>query len=152
MVRTRSWCRGRHRRVTPDVPAHSFNQPRPRPAPSSFTGSSVSGDPVSWQFEGLTLVVAIKPSCDGCRDFVFSPLDELRHVAIVVISASSEVNGEWRGAARPIVVAPELVAALDIRWPPCYVLVDPEAGRVVTEGVVLGPSQVALEIAPHLRL
>ena len=153
MVRTRSRCRGRHRsRVIPPVHPHSFNHPRPRPAPSAFTGSSVSGEPVNYRFERLTLVVAIKPSCDGCRDFVFSPLDELRHVAIVLVSASAEVNGEWSGASRPIIVAPQLAATLDLRWPPCYVLVDPEAGHVVTEGVVFGPSQVALEIAPYLRL
>ena len=135
----------------PEITARSFNQPRPRAAPTSFSGTTLSGESVQRDFERLTLVVAIKPSCTGCRDFVFSPLEELRHVAIVVISASAEVKGEWRGAARPIIVAPSLFTALDIRWPPCYVLVDPGVGRVVTEGAVLGPSQVALEIAPFLH-
>ena len=135
----------------PEVIARSFNQPRPRPAPTSFSGTTLSGESVHCAFERLTLVVAIKPSCTGCRDFVFAPLDEMGHVAIVVISASPEVEGEWRGAARPIIVAPSLFAALDIRSPPWYVLVDPGTGRVVTEGAVLAPSQVALEIAPYLH-
>jgi hypothetical protein len=39
---------------------------------------------------------------------------------------------------------------LGIRWPPFYVLIDPAVQRVITEGVVFAPSQVAAEIAPYL--
>jgi hypothetical protein len=40
-----------------------------------------------------------------------------------------------------------VLAALDIRWPPFYVLIDPASRRVVTEGVVFDAAQVARETA-----
>jgi hypothetical protein len=97
-----------------------------------------------------TLIVAIKQSCDGCRDFVFSSLDELSHLPVLILSATGDLNGEWVDAVQPIVVAPGAIAELEIRWPPFYVLVDPKEHRVVSEGVVFGPAQVASEIAPYL--
>jgi len=45
------------------------------------------------------------------------------------------------------VVSPALLTALDVRWPPFWVLVDPERGRVVREGVPFGPAQIAEAIA-----
>jgi hypothetical protein len=33
-----------------------------------------------------------------------------------------------------------------VRWPPFYVLIDADAERVLVEGVVFGPGQVAEEI------
>ncbi len=136
--------------MNPDVAVHSFDEPRERIVPSQLKGRTLSGDEVVRPLEGLTLIVAIKSSCDGCRDFVHSSLEELAGVTVVVVSATGDDNAEWRDAAQPVIVAPELLATLDIRWPPFYVLVDPVRRRVVTEGVVFGPAQVAEEIAPHL--
>jgi hypothetical protein len=48
------------------------------------------------------------------------------------------------------VVAPDVLKELEIRWPPFYVLVDPQERRVITEGVVFAPAQVASEIASFL--
>ncbi|HEY5010631.1 MAG TPA: hypothetical protein VIH73_05695, partial [Acidimicrobiales bacterium] len=95
------------------------------------------------------LVVAIKSHCDGCREFIGADLDEL-HVPVLVLSAEDDASSEWRDARRPILVSPDAFALLDVRSAPFYVLVDPVAGRVVTEGVLFGPSQVASEIAPYL--
>jgi hypothetical protein len=81
---------------------------------------------------------------------VRSPLSELDGVAVVIISATGEADGEWSDAVQPILVAPGAIDELDICWPPFYVLVDPRARRVITEGVVFGPAQVASEIAPYL--
>jgi hypothetical protein len=114
------------------------------------TGRTLDGDEVTRTLDGLTLIVAIKQSCDGCLDFVTSALDELGHVAVIIVSATIDLNGEWVGAKHEVVVAPELLVELGIRWPPFYVLVDPGNGRVVTEGVVFAPSQVAEEIAPYV--
>jgi hypothetical protein len=114
------------------------------------TGTSLQGDTVTKTLDGLTLIVAIKQSCDGCRDFVNSTLDELNDVAVLILSDTDDTRGEWDNAVQPILVAPEALAALDIRWPPFYVLVDPAQRRVVTEGVVFGPTQVASEIEPYL--
>jgi hypothetical protein len=110
----------------------------------------LDGESVSRTLEETTLIVAVKQNCDGCRDFVFSALDELRSVAVMVLSATADLRGEWNGAVQPIIVAPETLKELDIRWPPFYVLVDPQLGQVISEGVVFGPAQVAEEIAGYL--
>jgi len=49
-----------------------------------------------------------------------------------------------------IVVAPDLLSLLEIRWPPFYVLIDPRVGTVLVEGVVFGPGQVAQEIKSYV--
>jgi hypothetical protein len=81
---------------------------------------------------------------------VFSSLEELRGTPVVIVSATIDLNAEWADAVQPIMVAPDVLKELEIRWPPFYVLVDPRERRVVTEGVVFAPSQVASEIAPYL--
>jgi hypothetical protein len=132
------------------VPVRSFDRPRERPAPAAYEGRSLAGEPVAGVFERMTLVVAIKPACDGCRDFVHSPLDELGDLDVLVVSADDDVAGEWASGTRPVVVAPRLLSSLDIRSAPFYALIDPSRGRVVSEGFVFAPSQVADEIRPHL--
>ena len=136
--------------MSPDVAAHSFDRPRERRAPTSFHGTTLAGEDVHIVLGALTLLVAIKPSCDGCRDFVQSDLHELAGVRVVVISESAGTAHEWADARQPVIVAPAIVTALDIRWPPFYVLIDPIARRVVCEGVVFAPSQVAREVARFL--
>jgi hypothetical protein len=121
-----------------------------RPAPDTITGTSLQGEAISRRLNGLTLIVAIKQSCDGCRDFVFSTLSELRDLPFVILSATDDLNGEWIDALQPILVAPQALVDLDIRWPPFYVLVEPQQHQVVTEGVVFAPAQVAAEIAAYL--
>ncbi len=66
---------------------------------------------------------------------------------MLVSAVSSE---EWTGAAREVLIAPELMKELDIRSAPFYLLIDHSTLQVVTEGVVFGPSQVAEEIADAL--
>jgi len=124
----------------------SFDAQRPRSAPRSFHGSTLAGQPVERTFHGLTLVVAIKPDCDGCRDFAESSLEDFAGLDVVLVAAEDERNNEWRDVGHEIVVAPELLAQLDVRWPPFYVLIDADAERVLVEGVVFGPGQVAEEI------
>jgi len=114
------------------------------------TGTTLDGAPFSRTLVGLTLVVAVKQSCDGCRDFIFSELIELPDVPVLILSATGDDNGEWNDSLQEIIVAPQILQELDIRWPPFYVLVDPKQRLVVTEGVVFAPAQVAREIAPHL--
>jgi hypothetical protein len=92
----------------------------------------------------MTVIASVKPSCDGCWEFVHGDLHELDHVDVVVVSATNG-DGEWASAARQILVAPALLEELDIRSAPYYVLVDPSSLSVVTEGALLSPSQVARE-------
>jgi hypothetical protein len=136
--------------VTPEFRARSFDQPRERVVPEHLAGVDLRGEAMSHLVSGPTLVVAVKHSCDGCREFVFSALPELANVTVVVVSATDDPSGEWAGAGQQIMVAPELLRQLDVRSPPFYVLVDVPGPRVVSEGVVFAPSQVAEEIAPYL--
>jgi hypothetical protein len=136
--------------VTSEFNARSFDRPRERAAPSSLRGHWSAGDETVVELSEVTLIVAIKSHCDGCREFINADLDEL-HVPVLVISADDGDSFEWRDARQPVLVSPDAFRVLDVRSPPFYVLVDPVAGRVVTEGVLFGPSQVASEIAPHLR-
>jgi predicted nucleotidyltransferase len=110
-----------------------------------LTGVTRRGEERRIELRRTTLVVAVKPDCDGCRDFLRGDLRELADVDVVIISAVS--SDEWADAMNEVLVAPELMKELDIRSAPFYVLIDPTSLRVVTEGVVFGPSQVAAEIA-----
>jgi hypothetical protein len=127
----------------------SFDAPRVRPAPNTISGTSLDSVPLSKTLVGLTLIVAVKQNCDGCRDFIFSELNELSDVPVLILSATGDDNGEWTDSLQQVIVAPRMLQELDIRWPPFYVLVDPEQRLVVTEGVVFGPAQVASEIASY---
>lgn len=135
--------------MTPEFNARSFDRPRERVAPTSLRGHWFEGDEAVVQFTEVTLVVAIKSHCDGCREFIAADLDEL-HVAVLVVSAEDGESSEWRDARQLVFVSPDAFTLLDVRSAPFYVLIDPIAGRVVTEGVLFGPSQVTKEIAPYL--
>lgn len=137
--------------MTGDFDVHSFDRPRDRAAPTTLRGHWSKGGQASIDLVGLTLVVAIKPHCDGCREFVTGPLGELDGVNVVLVSSTDDDQGEWSKSRRPVLVAPEALRELKVRWPPFYVLVDPGTARVLTEGVVFGPAQVAEEIAPFVH-
>lgn len=136
--------------MTGEAGAHSFDHPRVRAAPSEAEVHTLAGSAVTVRFDRPTLVVAVKPACDGCAEFVVGELAELRGVRVVVVTASPEGDAEWAASARPVLVAPQLLAALDVRSAPFYVLVLPEGPTIVAEGSVFSPAQVAGEIAPHL--
>jgi len=127
----------------------SFDQPRERHVSLSISGV-VNGVPVTKSITEKTLVVAIKPNCDGCRDFVHSTLDDLRNVDVLVVSETSDPNGEWINGNQEVMISPEILDTLGIKWPPFFVLIDPLTSMIITEGVVFGPSQIAKEIAPFL--
>ena len=132
-----------------DFRARSFDAPRERPAPGVLAGKTPRGEERRIELRRMTLVVAVKPHCDGCREFLITDLRELSNVDVVIVSAA--FSEEWMGVTNEVLVAPELMKELDIRSAPFYVLIDPSSSRVVTEGVVFGPSQVAAEIEGLLR-
>jgi hypothetical protein len=131
-----------------DFRAHSFDAPRERSAPRELLGRTLNG--VGWRrvLEQMTLVVAVKPDCDGCREFIDGELTELDDVDVVIVSATAD--DEWRNARQDVIVSPETLTELDIRSAPFYVLIDAACLRVATEGVVFAPAQVAAEIASFL--
>ncbi|MHB1209194.1 MAG: hypothetical protein ACYC1I_05745 [Acidimicrobiales bacterium] len=128
----------------------SFDTPRRRAAPASFSGVTLDGEKRSHTFRGVTLVVAVKTRCDGCRDFVNATLEEFAPIELVIVSASGDEDGEWAQSRHPILIAPTLMEQLDVRWPPSYVVIDAATSEVVSEGVVFAPEQVAQEIIAFL--
>ncbi|MFZ0767611.1 MAG: hypothetical protein WAM64_00145, partial [Acidimicrobiales bacterium] len=98
---------------------HSFDAPRRRPAPLQLRGRSLEGDERSIAVTSPTLIVAIKPNCDGCREFVHGSLEELAGIAVVLVSATNG-DEDWNIAPREILVAPDLMRELKIRSAPYY--------------------------------
>jgi len=133
-----------------DFYARSFDPPRDRVAITQLRGVLVGGEERTVVLRHLTLIAAVKPHCDGCHQFVFGDLRELDGVDVVVLSASASDDGEWDGATQSILVAPEAMKDLEIRAAPYYVLVNPRTARVVAEGALFSPAQVASEIASFL--
>jgi hypothetical protein len=127
------------------VEPRSFDAPRERRAPTQLVGRSRSGVERVIEITAMTLVAAIKPNCDGCSEFVHGNLNELDHVNVVLVSATSgEVD--WDTVRREILVAPDVLNDLGIHSAPYYVLLDPSRSLVVTEGALMSPAQVASEI------
>lgn len=152
LVWARSRRRGLFRVRVSDFQAHSFESFRERPAPTALRGRSLSGEERTVQVSRPTLVVAIKPHCDGCHDFVHGDLRELEGVEVVVVSATTGDDAEWDDAIQPILVAPDLMNELDIRSAPFYILINPKTSLILGEGAVFSSAQVAREIAPFLDL
>ena len=124
----------------------SVDAPRERPAPSSYL-VQIDGDiELRRNFSALTLVVAVKPGCDGCRDFVEGEHGLGGFLSVVVVAALDDPA--WR--ARDVVVSPGLWRDLEIRSAPFYVVIDPTRALVVAEGSVFSGAQVAQEIANFL--
>jgi hypothetical protein len=136
--------------VTSDFNARSFDRPREREAPNSLVGHWSNGDDATINLSAVTLVVAIKANCDGCRAFIDADLGGFS-VPVLVVSAEEDAASEWRGARQPVFVSSDALRQLDVKWPPFYVLIDPVARKVLTEGVLFGVEQVAAEIAPYLH-
>jgi hypothetical protein len=132
-----------------DFRARSIDAPRDRPAPSVLIGESPGGELRRIELRRRTLVIAVKPDCDGCREFLHGDLLEFSHLDVIVVTAVS--SEEWVDAQNDVLIAPELMKELDIKAAPFYVLIDPSISRVVTEGVIFGPAQVAAEIAGALN-
>ena len=70
----------------------------------------------------LTLVVAVKPDCDGCRDFVEGNLDDLSNVDVIVVTAAAP-RRVARRTSRGSGLSGD-VEELQIRSAPFYVLID----------------------------
>jgi hypothetical protein len=123
----------------------SFDKSRDRLVPTAFD-SKLGKNNHRVSFSSTTLLVAVKPDCFGCRDFVQSDLSVLTGCDVVIISRDEDLHGEWREAPNTVhFVDQDVFDTYDIRWPPFYLLIDNVSGRVLTEGVVFGPSQVEEE-------
>ncbi len=127
----------------------SIDASRERDAPRRYRGVDVAGEPVEGEFTETTLVVAIKEDCLGCRSVLDAPVDAFGVTTLLVAARPSAEPG-WVTTRHRLVVSAQLLDELDVRFPPSYVLIDPERGRVIGEGVVFAPEQVREELARFL--
>jgi hypothetical protein len=151
VVRSRPRGRGARARSELTPSPRSFGAPRPRPAPPTWVLGPRGGGPVTDEVTVPTLLVAVKPSCDGCRPFYLDPLTEFAGLRVIVVVRDGVDHADFESAVRPVYEAVDLCDALGIKWPPFYVLVAPHPARVVGEGVAYAPDQVLAEIDPWLR-
>lgn len=128
----------------------SIDAPRERPVAREYRGMRLGGELVRGEFDRLTLVLAIKEGCLACDEVLAAPVDAFGAVATLLVAARPSTSPQWRATSHPLVISELLLDQLDVRWPPFYVLISPEGPRVLTEGVLMGPAQVAQEIAPFL--
>lgn len=128
----------------------SIDSPRERSAPRRYRGFDLGGEPVEGDFVGITLVVAIKEDCLGCRSVLESPTDVFGHVATLIVAARPSPEPWWTTTRHRVIVSEQLLRDLDVRFPPFYVLIDANRERVLTEGVVFGPEQVREELSAFL--
>jgi hypothetical protein len=89
-------------------------------------------------FEARTLIIAAKEDCDGCRQLIEAPASAFGPVEVLVVVERASEEPSWRSSAHRVVVSPSLLTALDVRWPPFWVLIDPASGTVLREGVPFG--------------
>jgi len=128
----------------------SLDAPRERPAPRRYSATSLDGEILEGEFTSLCLVLAVKEDCMGCRSVFDAAADAFGNVAVLIVARTDSREPWWDESVHPVVISPTLLDDLAVRWPPFYVLVDPVAQRVVSEGVVFAPAQVREEIAPFL--
>jgi len=121
----------------------SIDNPRRRPAPPAFELVDDTGTPTRVVPNGPTLIVAVKDNCVGCSNFYSSRHPGFATYDVYVI-ATDDVP--IANSAYPIYRAPELLAALEIRSAPFYVLVDGVPPFVEQEGLVFDVEQVLAEL------
>jgi hypothetical protein len=114
--------------------------------PDTWTLIGRDGRRVLVETDQPTLVVAVKADCDGCASFHSGSLDPLAEYRVVLVAHAVRGVAELESAPEEVFEAPELLEALEMRWPPVYALVAGRPARVLVEGVAFSPEQVAHEI------
>jgi hypothetical protein len=92
--------------------------------------------------ESTSVVFVVKPDCWGCRDVLEASLDPLAQCAVYFVAAQRD--DEWSQLRHEVIVAPEWLAAADVRFPPVYLYI--RDGVVEQEGAFLDIAHVAAEL------
>ena len=74
-------------------------------------------------------------------------MSELSSWPVLLVAREIEGVSDFVGARHEVLAAPALLDALEVRWPPFYLLIAPDPLRVLSEGVAFEPAQVANELA-----
>ena len=128
---------------------HSFDRSIGRPAPSALVGVDSVGAPVEIVFRRRTIVIAVKPNCDGCREFLGGSLSEFDGLDVVLVSATA-MDDNATPRTNPVVLATDWIKEFLMMAAPSYMVIDPAHGRVLIEGVAFSSPQIAAEIVHHL--
>jgi hypothetical protein len=147
------------------VPIPTYRDAPSTPA-SDLAGTEPSGAAVGVAVLGVghcTLLLFLSMSCDGCRELwaalgegaVWAPEGGTVDVVPVVVTRGpgDEDPEALRRVAPPgvaVVQSSDAWRAYRVQGPPFFVLVDGPSGRVVTEGVAWGVSQVAAHVGVHV--
>jgi len=96
----------------------------------------------------LSLLLVVKADCQACDTLLAAGPDAFEGIDVFYLAASDSPEFETFG--RDVLLSSSALDALEVRWPPVYLVVDPARREVVTEGAVFDADQVRSEIAPHL--
>lgn len=126
----------------------SIDPPRRRSAPAKISGHDTRGNIVEFAFVATSLVLVVKANCGACEELLAAGPEVFGGFDVAYVAADDSVPAHDFG--REILVSSSGLAALDVRWPPAYLVVDPVVGEVIGEGVVFDAAQVRSEIARFL--
>jgi len=126
----------------------SFDAPRVRQVPTTYKGMTPDGTMVDATFAPRHLVIAVKESCDGCATLLEAPDRTYDALADEVLFVASSHSNElaWLDSSHRRLVAPELLKALEVQWPPLWMLIDGTTGTVIAEGVPFGVAHLINEV------
>ncbi|MDE3222968.1 MAG: hypothetical protein KGL79_05995 [Acidobacteriota bacterium] len=125
----------------------SIDPPRRRPAPLVLRGRDAHGGEREVNLEELTLLIVVKPNCQACEELLAH--DARGFEGFNVWYLVDEELALASDAPRLLRVSAATLATLEVRWPPAYLVVDPECAEVIFEGVVFDSGQIMEEIG-HL--
>ena len=126
----------------------SIDPLRRRPAPLTLRGHTYDGVECERRLTKLSLLLVVKAGCQACDALLTIGPGAFDGFDVHYLAASDAVEFETFG--RDVVRSSSALDALEVRWPPVYVVVDPALGEVVAEGAVFDADQVRTEIARHL--
>jgi hypothetical protein len=145
VVRSRSFGRGFDERGS--LSSRSLDPPRQRPVPDRVVLVNAEGVEQSWTLQTRSVIVAVKTNCDGCHSFYEGSHHVLSAWPVLLIAQHRHDLNHFAGSAHRVFASSELWSALDIRSAPFYLLVAPDPGRIVAEGLAFSPEQVQREIS-----
>jgi hypothetical protein len=151
------------KRLDPDEAARALARARPIP-PEGAPGRHVRTELVGRDLDGLelgvelnppTLVLFLKPHCDGCTELAALVRDGVVGAEVLgvlpdpAVGLPDEASAQLAGAGGRWLVGPDPFTVLSVRSGPFFCVVD-GGGQVVVEGVAFGRAQVEAHVARAL--